>query len=113
MKLRLVFLWLFFAVCGTLKAYVPSDYVAVIDGIRTYIRMPHGADSVCAVLYCHRNMTEEVLFRSDNFCRQMDRLGVAMAFILFTAMLRARTFAVTVVRISSGDVHVISTAYRG
>lgn len=174
MKLRLVFLWLFFAVCGTLKAYVPSDYVAVIDGIRTYIRMPHGADSVCAVLYCHRNMTEEVLFRSDNFCRQMDRLGVAMAFIqdgsqnwdvtkgcqerfekimadfasgtghpeivaapviprrphsrgilphgipivrsvsfLFTAMLRARTFAVTVVRISSGDVPVISTAYRG
>lgn len=81
MKLRLVFLWLFFAVCGTLKAYVPFDYVAVIDGIRTYIRMPHGADSVCAVLYCHRNMTEEVLFRSDNFCRQMDRLGVAMAFI--------------------------------
>lgn len=34
-----------------------------------------------AVLYCHQNMTEEVLFRSAYFTDEMDRLGIAMAFV--------------------------------
>lgn len=46
-----------------------------------YLRLPRGQREVKAVLYCHQNMTEEVLFRSQTFCRQMDSLGVAMAFI--------------------------------
>ena len=46
-----------------------------------YLRLPRGQRDVKAVLYCHQNMTEEVLFRSPAFCRKMDSLGVAMAFI--------------------------------
>lgn len=48
---------------------------------RAYLRLPRGKREVKAVLYCHQNMTEEVLFRSAAFCRKMDSLGVAMAFI--------------------------------
>ena len=33
------------------------------------------------MLYCHQNMTEEVLFRSKMFSSKMDSLGVAMAFV--------------------------------
>ena len=51
------------------------------EGERAYIRLPRGHREVKAVLYCHQNMTEEVLFRSELFCRKMDSLGVAMAFI--------------------------------
>lgn len=50
-------------------------------GSRAYLRLPQGAPEVRAVLYCHQNMTEEVLFRSPDFCGWMDRLGVAMAFV--------------------------------
>lgn len=58
-----------------------SCIVGRADGERAYLRLPQGAQEVKAVLYCHQNMTEEVLFRSDYFCRQMDSLGVAMAFV--------------------------------
>ena len=51
------------------------------EGERAYIRLPRGHEDVKAVLYCHQNMTEEVLFRSGQFCRRMDSLGVAMAFV--------------------------------
>ena len=57
------------------------DYAAGEPGSRAYLRLPQGASEVKAVLYCHQNMTEEVLFRSEPFCREMDRLGVAMAFV--------------------------------
>lgn len=57
------------------------DYVTGEPGSRAYLRLPRGTQEVKAVLYCHQNMTEEVLFRSDAFCRAMDRLGVAMAFV--------------------------------
>ena len=50
-------------------------------GERAYIRLPRGHKEVKAVLYCHQNMTEEVLFRSGIFCSRMDSLGVAMAFV--------------------------------
>lgn len=60
---------------------VTFDYFIGEDGRRAYLRLPVGADSVKAVLYCHQNMTEEVLFRSGDFTRAMDSLGVAMAFV--------------------------------
>ena len=49
--------------------------------LTTFLRMPAQTDSVKAVLYCHQNMTEEVLFRSPYFTSEMDRLGIAMAFV--------------------------------
>ena len=49
--------------------------------LATFLRMPANTDSVRAILYCHQNMTEEVLFRSDYFTAEMDRLGVGMAFV--------------------------------
>ncbi|MBR1427040.1 MAG: hypothetical protein IJ581_06265 [Paludibacteraceae bacterium] len=49
--------------------------------LSTFLRLPANTDSVRAVLYCHQNMTEEVLFRSPYFTAEMDRLGVAMAFV--------------------------------
>lgn len=63
------------------KRRVTFDYASGEDGKRAYIRLPRGCREVRAVLYCHQNMTEEVLFRSASFCRKMDTLGVAMAFI--------------------------------
>jgi len=48
---------------------------------RSYIRLPRVQTQVQAILYTHQNMTEEVLFRSDYFCRQMDSLGVAMVYV--------------------------------
>ena len=57
------------------------DFYSGDEGERAYIRLPRGHKEVKAVLYCHQNMTEEVLFRSASFCSQMDRLGVAMAFV--------------------------------
>ena len=44
--------------------------------LTTFLRLPQQTDSVSAVLYCHQNMTEEVLFRSPYFTAEMDRLGV-------------------------------------
>ena len=60
---------------------VTFDYQTGEEGRRAYLRLPCGNRDVNAVLYCHQNMTEEVLFRSQQFCRWMDSLGVAMAFI--------------------------------
>lgn len=57
------------------------DFSTGTHGNRAYIRLPRGRKEVQAVLYCHQNMTEEVLFRSHFFCHKMDSLGVAMAFI--------------------------------
>ena len=51
------------------------------EGYRAYLRLPRGQEKVSAMLYCHQNMSEEVLFRSKMFCRRMDSLGVAMAFV--------------------------------
>lgn len=63
------------------KHRVTFDYSIGDEGNRAYLRLPRGAKEVKAVLYCHQNMTEEVLFRSPEFCQTMDSLGVAMAFI--------------------------------
>jgi len=60
---------------------VSFDYTTGDAGSRACLRLPHGTRQVRAVLYCHQNMTEEVLFRSRLFCRAMDSLGVAMAFV--------------------------------
>lgn len=57
------------------------DYVGGEDGSRVCLRLPRGVREVRAMLYCHQNMTEEVLFRSPSFCRAMDSLGVAMAYV--------------------------------
>jgi hypothetical protein len=43
--------------------------------------LPKGSKEVKAALYCHQNMTEEVLFRSKEFCHAMDSLGVAMIYV--------------------------------
>ena len=66
------------------ESRVTWDYQAPLSADGTggvYMRLPRGAKQVKAVLYCHQNMTEEVLFRSQFFCQQMDSLGVAMAFV--------------------------------
>lgn len=60
---------------------IQFDYHTGLEGYRAYLRLPRGHEMVKAVLYCHQNMTEEVLFRSLVFTRKMDSLGVAMAFI--------------------------------
>lgn len=65
----------------TIAATPTFDFVTGDDGKRACIRLPRGQSSVKAVLYCHQNMTEEVLFRSERFCRAMDSLGVAMTFV--------------------------------
>ena len=63
------------------KRRADFDYCTGSEGERAYIRLPRGQREVKAVLYCHQNMTEEVLFRSNLFKQQMDSLGVAMAFV--------------------------------
>ena len=69
----------------TIKKYprqsVRWDDVTGEEGMRAYLRLPQGQQKVKALLYCHQNMTEEVLFRSTLFTHKMDSLGVAMAFI--------------------------------
>lgn len=60
---------------------VEFDFCYGEEGARSYIRLPRVEKTVKAVLYCHQNMTEEVLFRSRVFTSKMDSLGVAMAFI--------------------------------
>lgn len=57
------------------------DYQTGKEGQKAYLRLPRGSRQVKAILYCHQNMTEEVLFRSHLFCHKMDSLGVAMAFV--------------------------------
>ena len=58
---------------------VRFDYVTGERGHKAFLRLP--PKEVKAVLYCHQNMTEEVLFRSSSFTHKMDSLGIAMAFI--------------------------------
>lgn len=60
---------------------VSFDYVTGEEGQRACLRLPKGGKDVKALLYCHQNMTEEVLFRSERFTAMMDSLGVAMAFV--------------------------------
>lgn len=57
------------------------DYCSGEAGRKACIRLPKGCKHVRAILYCHQNMTEEVLFRSPAFTGRMDSLGVAMAFV--------------------------------
>ena len=57
------------------------DYIVGEPGNRVCLRLPRNSDSITALLYCHQNMTEEVLFRSLLFTSRMDSLGVAMAFV--------------------------------
>lgn len=66
---------------GSFGQRVTFDYATGDEGERAYIRLPRGTGDVRALLYCHQNMTEEVLFRSPEFCAAMDSLGVAMAFV--------------------------------
>lgn len=77
---KIVLLPLMF-VCTNIMGQVSFDYMSGEDGNRACLRLPQHTDSVRAVLYCHQNMTEEVLFRSERFCKAMDSLGVAMAFV--------------------------------
>ncbi|MCM1068072.1 MAG: hypothetical protein NC418_10925 [Muribaculaceae bacterium] len=63
------------------KHRVTFDYSCGDEGQKAYLRLPKGHKEVKALLYCHQNMTEEVLFRSELFCSRMDSLGVAMAFV--------------------------------
>lgn len=60
---------------------VTFDYMSGEPGNRVCLRLPRGAKEVKATLYCHQNMTEEVLFRSQPFTSKMDSLGVAMVFV--------------------------------
>ena len=66
---------------GPLNESVSFDYATGTEGERAYIRLPRDTRKVRAVLYCHQNMTEEVLFRNHMFRNRMDSLGIAMAFI--------------------------------
>lgn len=70
------------AACAVMaKAHVSFDYSSGEPGCQTHLRLPKVEKDVKAILYCHQNMTEEVLFRSKPFTDKMDSLGVAMAFI--------------------------------
>lgn len=57
------------------------DLISGEEGDRVCLRLPVGIKKIRAVLYCHQNMTEEVLFRSKLFRSRMDSLGIAMVFI--------------------------------
>ena len=70
----------FLSLLGFVHA-VTFDFRTGVEGSMAYLRLPKGHERVEALLYCHQNMTEEVLFRSESFCRRMDSLGVAMAFV--------------------------------
>lgn len=63
------------------ESTVRFDYLGGKAGKRVGLRLPKGHREVKAILYCHQNMTEEVLFRSRLFTEMMDSLGVAMAFV--------------------------------
>ena len=68
-----------FLCLGAFAQPVRFDFETGEEGCKSYLRLP--GREVRAVLYCHQNMTEEVLFRSEAFLAKMDSLGVAMAFI--------------------------------
>lgn len=83
-QIVIIALWLVSACCSaeSLQNFrVEFDFQTGEEGKRAYLRLPRGKQHVEAILYCHQNMTEEVLFRSSMFCRKMDSLGVAMAFV--------------------------------
>ncbi|MGN1220475.1 MAG: hypothetical protein ACI4TU_06025 [Candidatus Cryptobacteroides sp.] len=69
------------AITASGQGMVHFDNYCGEEGNRAYIRLPKNGNQIRAVLYCHQNMTEEVLFRDAEFCSRMDSLGVAMAFI--------------------------------
>ena len=80
--MRNIILFLVFISCvPAISGQVKFDYVSGVDGDKACLRLPKIEKNVRAILYCHQNMTEEVLFRSERFCNRMDSLGVAMAFI--------------------------------
>lgn len=60
---------------------VKFDYISGHPGNRACLRLPAYHDKVKALIYCHQNMTEEVLFRSPLFTNIMDSLGIAMLFV--------------------------------
>lgn len=70
-----------FDFCTSLDAPYDAKNESFTEGQRAYIRLPRGQREVKAVLYCHQNMTEEVLFRNALFTHKMDSLGIAMAFV--------------------------------
>lgn len=82
---RKLFVYIFVCLsCSAMSLHAQRaefDYSVGSEGSRAYIRLPREQKAVQAILYCHQNMTEEVLFRSAFFTRRMDSLGVAMAFI--------------------------------
>lgn len=82
MKMRFLTLLVLLFSIGILNAQrVGFDYSTGEEGHHALLRLPQGQTEVKALLYCHQNMTEEVLFRSRLFTRKMDSLGVAMAFV--------------------------------
>ena len=81
MKRFLWFILLWCSMSSAMAQTVSFDCQLGDEGYRAYLRLPRGQKKVSAMLYCHQNMSEEVLFRSKMFCRRMDSLGVAMAFV--------------------------------
>ncbi|MGM9786983.1 MAG: hypothetical protein ACI3ZS_09130 [Candidatus Cryptobacteroides sp.] len=69
------------AMSATAQPSALFDWHCGEEGARSYIRLPRGSEKVRAILYCHQNMTEEVLFRDAQFRSAMDSLGVAMLFV--------------------------------
>lgn len=69
------------AVSGESSAEGIFDVITGEEGQRVCLRLPRGSSEVRASLYCHQNMTEEVMFRSPFFRNRMDSLGVAMVFV--------------------------------
>ncbi|MCH5231096.1 MAG: hypothetical protein J1F43_04805 [Muribaculaceae bacterium] len=84
MKKKLLFISLLVAIAfsGMSQGMSETDFDCIMgeDGNKVCLRLPKDKD-VKAILYCHQNMTEEVLFRSPRFSGKMDSLGVAMAFV--------------------------------
>lgn len=87
--MKKILLFLIFCLPGILEAHQKSsgmskgDFDVIIgeDGNKVCLKLPETKKEVKAILYCHQNMTEEVLFRSASFRNKMDSLGVAMVFI--------------------------------
>lgn len=81
-----IFLILFSAVLTSFNSITAGnntifDHIIGEEGNRACIRLPRNGGKAKAILYCHQNMTEEVLFRSKLFTERMDSLGVAMLFV--------------------------------
>lgn len=62
MKIKVLML---LAACAVMaKAHVSFDYSSGEPGCQTHLRLPKVEKDVKAILYCHQNMTEEVVKRS-------------------------------------------------